>query len=191
MVQNPDVQKKAQEDIDRAVLQSGRLPDFGDYRTLPSSMGSSQIVTALPHFATEDDVYKGYRIPAGSTVIANSWAVLHDEIVYGANSDAFDPSQFMNSSNDDINPQFDMGYEMFGFGRRTCPARVIAVESLWISVISVLAVFHFTAVDGEENIGKYTSGMLNHPHLFKFRLRILPRSSDAVNLIRNGTIASV
>lgn len=95
----------------------------------------------------------------------------------------------MHPSHNDFNPQFAMGYEMFGFGRRICPARVISVESLWIFIISVLAVFDIKAVDGEENVGKYTSGMLIHPH--PFRLRILPRSSDAVNLIRNGSIASV
>ncbi|KAJ2928477.1 hypothetical protein H1R20_g8621, partial [Candolleomyces eurysporus] len=197
MVQNPDVLKRAQKDIDEAVSQLGRLPDFREYRALPYIQALVWEVlrwrpvapVAVPHFATEDDVYNGYCIPAGSTVFANSWAVLHDETVYGPNPDLFDPSRFMNASNDDINPEISMGYDMFGFGRRICPARLVAVESLWIFVVSVLAVFDIKAADGEENIGKYTSGMLIHPH--PFRMQILPRSIDAANLIRNGVIASL
>ncbi|RXW11943.1 hypothetical protein EST38_g13911 [Candolleomyces aberdarensis] len=197
MVQNPDVQKKAQKDIDEAVSRLGRLPDFREYRALPYIQALVWEVlrwrpvapVAVPHFVTEDDVYNGYCIPAGSTVFANSWAVLHDEAVYGPNPDAFDPSRFMNPSNDDLNPEISMGYDMFGFGRRICPAKLIAVESLWVFVVSVLAVFDIKAVDGEENIGRYTSGMLIHPH--PFRVQILPRSIDAANLIRNGVIASL
>ncbi len=34
----------------------------------------------IPHALTSDDVYRGYKIPAGSTVIANIWAMLHDEV---------------------------------------------------------------------------------------------------------------
>ena len=32
--------------------------------------------TALPHLASQEDDYKGYRIPAGSIVIGNVWYVL-------------------------------------------------------------------------------------------------------------------
>jgi hypothetical protein len=31
------------------------------------------ISKALPHQALEDDVYEGYYIPKGSTVLGNSW----------------------------------------------------------------------------------------------------------------------
>jgi hypothetical protein len=37
---------------------------------------------ALPHLLISDDVYKGYRIPAKSIVIANVWAMMHDEVRY-------------------------------------------------------------------------------------------------------------
>ena len=36
----------------------------------------------VPHMSDTEDVYLGYRIPAGSTVIANQWAVLHDASVF-------------------------------------------------------------------------------------------------------------
>ncbi|RXW15310.1 hypothetical protein EST38_g10551 [Candolleomyces aberdarensis] len=93
MVQNLDVQTRAQKDVDEAVSRLGRLPDSREHRALPYIQALVWEVlrwrpvapVAVPHFAAEDDVYNGYRIPAGSTVFANSWAVLHDETVYGLN----------------------------------------------------------------------------------------------------------
>ena len=37
--------------------------------------------TRLPH-ATTEDVYRGWRITAGSIVIASAWGILHDENMY-------------------------------------------------------------------------------------------------------------
>ncbi|KAJ7284534.1 cytochrome P450 [Mycena rebaudengoi] len=83
---NPDVQKKAQEEID-SVVDSGRLPDYQDEEALPyvsavlkeSLRWRPALPSGLPHFVAVEDVYRGYRIPAGSVILANSWAMLHDE----------------------------------------------------------------------------------------------------------------
>lgn len=32
--------------------------------------------------ATNEDTYRGFRIPAGATIIGNTWAILHDPNVY-------------------------------------------------------------------------------------------------------------
>lgn len=76
----PDVQKKAQAELDRVVGQ-GRLPDFSDRDTLPyvTALIKETIrwhivtPTALPHATVQDDVYNGYFIPKGSTVLPNLW----------------------------------------------------------------------------------------------------------------------
>jgi hypothetical protein len=73
-------QKKAQDDIDR-VTGGARLPIFADQTSLHYI---SSIVweclrwnpvapMAVPHCVTEDDEYNGYRIPKGSTSLANVW----------------------------------------------------------------------------------------------------------------------
>jgi len=75
----PDVQKKAQEELDKVI--GNRLPEFNDRPNLPyiNAMVKEslrwQLVTplAVPHMATEADEYNGYYIPKGTIIIGNSW----------------------------------------------------------------------------------------------------------------------
>ena len=80
MALNPSVAKKAQAELD-SVLRGGRLPDFSDQADLPYI---SAIIKELlrwgcptpigvPKRVTEDDIYNGYLIPAGATVVENTW----------------------------------------------------------------------------------------------------------------------
>ena len=77
MVTNPDIQQRAQQQID-AVVGKGRLPTFGDRVRLPyidaiiheTLRLRSPVPLSVPHAATEDDHYKGYHIPKGKPIIA-------------------------------------------------------------------------------------------------------------------------
>jgi hypothetical protein len=94
----PEVQKKAQAEID-AVVGPNRLPDFPDRPSLPyinavikeslrwnvvlpfGRFFVTIIITILtisegvPHMSTFDDEYNGFYIPKGTIVIGNSWFV--------------------------------------------------------------------------------------------------------------------
>lgn len=78
----PDVQAKAQEEIDR-VVGPERLPTMDDEPNLPYTRACVKealrwmptIILGVPHAIIKDDSYMGYRIPAGATVIANVWYV--------------------------------------------------------------------------------------------------------------------
>ena len=80
MVQNPDVQAKAHEELDR-VIGRGRMPDFSDKENLPYIraiyMETLRHLPALPlgfpHRLIVDDEYRGMHLPEGSVVFANSW----------------------------------------------------------------------------------------------------------------------
>jgi hypothetical protein len=39
--------------------------------------------TGIPHSIEVEDIYKGHRIPAGSTVLANTWAIAMNEVRLG------------------------------------------------------------------------------------------------------------
>ncbi|KAJ7277243.1 cytochrome P450 [Mycena rebaudengoi] len=87
-------EKKAQREID-AVVRTGHIPNFDDKESLSYvSVIVKEVLRwwpvtpiAVPHFVAEEDMYRGYRIPAGSIVIPNTWAMLHDEVAYPSISD--------------------------------------------------------------------------------------------------------
>lgn len=72
MAVNPEVQKKAQSEIDR-IIGSERLPACEDRKSLPYIEAIYREVLRLrpplplggPHTVMEDDHYKGYLIPKG------------------------------------------------------------------------------------------------------------------------------
>jgi cytochrome P450 len=82
MIQHPEVQVKAQEELDRVIGRS-RLPDFEEREGLPY-LGAVYKETlrlhavaplGLPHSTSADDIYKGMHIPKGSIIFANIWCV--------------------------------------------------------------------------------------------------------------------
>ncbi|KAK0204523.1 cytochrome P450 [Desarmillaria ectypa] len=155
----PEVQKKAQNALDDA-LQGQRLPDFNDFggRIPYVDAVVNEVLRwnpatpfAVYHVASEDDVYDGYNIPKGSIMIPNLWALLHEESVYGPDTDKFIPERFLTTKgelNSDI-----LGMDVaFGFGRRACPGRVMGRDTVWIMVASLLVAYEITdPVDGAGN----------------------------------------
>ena len=76
----PNVQKKAQEELDR-VIGGSRLPNSNDKGKLPyieamlkeTHRWHPVAPLALPHAATKEDVFHGYRIPKGALLLPNNW----------------------------------------------------------------------------------------------------------------------
>ena len=80
MAMYPDVQKKAQAELD-TVIGSGRLPEFADSGSLPYVNSLIKevhrwhpvLLIGIPHRSVAHNQYQGYDIPAGSIVIPNVW----------------------------------------------------------------------------------------------------------------------
>ncbi|KAF8145740.1 cytochrome P450 [Mycena galopus ATCC 62051] len=191
MLANPDAQKKAQLEID-SVVGRGNLPDFSDKQAMPYVAALIKEVLrwgnvlpfGVPHVLTVEDEYRGYRLPAGSIVIGHVWAMLHDEIAY-PDPHSFEPTRFLLDGK--ISPAVRDPQSAFGFGRRICPGRHMAIDSIWIAAVSILAMFDITKEIGEdgrpiEPSYKYEGGALFSPA--PFRCNITPRSQDAVGAIQ-------
>ena len=82
MTLNPHVLRRAQEELDRVVGRD-RLPDFSDQVDLPYTSAivkevlrwGCPVPIGLVKRVMLDDTYKGYSIPAGTTVVDNIWWV--------------------------------------------------------------------------------------------------------------------
>ena len=72
--------RKAQEELDR-IVGVERLPQISDQEDLPYVSALIKELLrwgcpapfGVPKCAIEDDVYKGYFIPTGATIIENVW----------------------------------------------------------------------------------------------------------------------
>lgn len=79
MAMYPEVQKKAQVELDR-VVGPNRLPDYDDLKHMPyiravvmeTLRWQPALPFAIPHAVVEDDSYNGYHIPKGTLVVAVS-----------------------------------------------------------------------------------------------------------------------
>ncbi|KIJ40678.1 hypothetical protein M422DRAFT_256372 [Sphaerobolus stellatus SS14] len=164
----PEVQRKAQAELDH-LLGEARLVEFEDRLELPYiSAICKEILRWHPllqqgfaHATSEDDIIGEYFIPKGTIVIGNSWELLHDEADFGPDTDKFIPERFSNPAARD--PALTGA---FGYGRRICPGRHMAENSLFIQIASMLQVFEISGP--RDAIGKkrpleytFSSGVLS------------------------------
>lgn len=76
----PEVQRKAQEEIDQVVGQD-RLPNLSDRDNLPyvdalvkeALRWHPVAPMGLPHASSRDDMIEGYAIPKGAMLLPNIW----------------------------------------------------------------------------------------------------------------------
>ncbi|KAF7760523.1 hypothetical protein Agabi119p4_11199 [Agaricus bisporus var. burnettii] len=188
----PEIQDKAQAELDR-VIGRGRLPDFSDEPSLPyinalvkESLRCHAITPfAVPHYLSEDDEYNGYYLPKGSIVLGNAWAITHDKEDYPEPFE-FKPERFLKDGK--LNAEVREPTAAFGFGRRICPGRHIAISTLYLSIATILSVFRIEkAIDENGRVivpsKEYTSSFIVHPKPFKCSIK--PRSNEAEKLIRS------
>ncbi|EDR09902.1 uncharacterized protein LACBIDRAFT_233802 [Laccaria bicolor S238N-H82] len=194
MATHPDVQRKAQTEID-AVVGQDRLPDFSDREKLPyvnaivkeTLRWHSISPLGIPHMSTEDDEYDGYFIPKGTLVVGNVWTLMHDPNAF-VDPFKYEPERYLKDADGRLDDTvLSPRAAVFGFGRRICPGRHLVDASLYVAVSNVLAVYNIKPpTDDEGNEVKLreevTGGLLSF--MVPFKCVIEPRSSVALALIQ-------
>ncbi|KAG1842028.1 cytochrome P450 [Suillus subalutaceus] len=175
MVLYPAVQRRAQAEID-SVVGEDRLPTFEDRASLPYVESVLRetlrwhpiLPIGTPHATSSDDIFDGYFIPKGATVICNMWCISRDEKRYPEAS-SFIPERFLNVNNTltDDNP----AEYVFGFGRRGCPGRYTADASVWSAIVTMLATVEFSSAKDEQGkviefTPQFTTGLTHSPMVF-------------------------
>jgi len=177
MMQNPDVFKKAQTELDR-VIGTDRLPSLKD-RDNPELRYIEYLVeetvrwrplspVGIPHKSVKDDVYNGLFIPKGSLVYFNAWAMSRDEKFY-ENPELFNPDRFRPIKDGGSGEPFLQA--PFGFGRRVCIGRDLAKASVWIVLATLIATMDVSkpiSRDGKEleQVVEFSTGLSSHPNHF-------------------------
>jgi cytochrome P450 len=145
LVTHPSTLDAAHTEMD-AIIGFDRTPTFEDEQHLPYMRALVKevlrwrpvaVLGGTPHGSTEDDAYEGWRIPAGTTILGNSWAINLNEEYY-PNPNLFNPSRFLDEKDNRFAPELrgmkihpaKAGHSSFGWGRRICPGADLAANSL-------------------------------------------------------------
>ncbi|KAF2853760.1 cytochrome P450 [Plenodomus tracheiphilus IPT5] len=190
LVTHPEALQAAHEEID-AVIGSNRSPTFEDEDSLPYIRALAKevlrwrpvaVLGGTPHASTEDDHYEGYYIPAGTTILGNSWAINLSEEYY-PNPHHFDPARFLDTAlaqrtkaptplTGKAHPS-KSGHSSFGWGRRICPGANLAENSLFIALSKILWAFDILPSEGVKyDTFAYTEGFNIRPQKFRCEIRI-------------------
>ncbi|KAG2031138.1 cytochrome P450, partial [Suillus americanus] len=193
MVLYPGVQARARAEIDQ-VVRHDKMPCLDDRASLPYLGAILREVLrwypltplGIPHATSNDDVYDGYFIPKGAIVIVNQWALSQDEDVF-PDASRFDPSRHLTVDGKLKDPF--VNHFAFGHGRRICPGRWFAENSLWTAAAAILAVLridHAKDSNGDNIEVKplFGTGMVTHPEPFHC-------SFESVNTAREGHLRAM
>ncbi|KAI0819811.1 cytochrome P450 [Trametes gibbosa] len=199
MVLHPEAFKKAQAELDSVVGRS-RLPEDADREHLPYLEAllkevyrwECPVPLAIPHYLSEDDVYRGFHIPGNIMVIPNIWNMTQDTTLY-PEPQKFRPERWLEMDA----PTAELANPrrfVFGFGRRVCPGRDFADAGVWLAMACVISLFDIAkAVDayGHEITPppEFSSGFVSHPKPFVCAIRPRVEREKAAEIIAQARAA--
>ncbi|GAB4859024.1 hypothetical protein Ancab_010492 [Ancistrocladus abbreviatus] len=161
MVIHPEIQAKAQAEIDTVVGTNKQVSD-SDLPNLPYLLAIvKETLRVHPpgpllswsRLAIHDAHIGPHFIPAGTTAMVNMWAITHDEKVW-ANPNEFNPERFMEEDVPIMGS--DLRLAPFGSGRRVCPGKTMGLVTVQLWLAQMLQNFKWVAstngVDLTENL---------------------------------------
>ncbi|XP_072045167.1 cytochrome P450 2U1-like [Amphiura filiformis] len=151
MIINPDIQEKAQSEMDDVVGRS-RLPSLKDRLNLPYTEATIMEIQRIasitpfgvPRASTVDTRLFGYDIPKGTLILPNIWGILHDGNLW-KDPHTFNPERFLDESGALIRRE-----ELIPFsaGRRKCLGEQLALMELFLFITHLLHRFKFSLPEG-------------------------------------------
>ncbi|KAJ7059744.1 cytochrome P450 [Mycena amicta] len=170
MMQYPEVQRKAQADVDRVIGAHGeRLPEFSDRDEMPYISALVKEVLrwvptvplGVPRLLAREDVYRG-AIAHNEACLPSVYAITTNAT--RPNSHIFNPERWL-MLDGTLNTSLPDSEIVFGFGRRVCPGQQFALSSIWLTFVSLLATVDIGTVNGdvydqERDRPKYSDGLV-------------------------------
>ncbi|GAB1299655.1 Cytochrome P450 [Apodemus speciosus] len=152
MILHPDVQRRAQQEIDEVIGQV-RCPEMADQARLPYTNAVIHEVQrfgdilplGVPHKTSRDIEVQGFLIPKGTTLVTNLSSVLKDETVWEKPL-CFHPEHFLDAQGHFVKHE---AFMPFSAGRRACLGEPLARMELFLFFTCLLQRFSFSVPDGQ------------------------------------------
>ncbi|PON46896.1 Cytochrome P450, E-class, group I [Trema orientale] len=149
LLNHPRVLKKAYDELERNIGED-RLVDESDLAKLPylnciikETLRLYPAGPLLPHESSEECTVHGFRVPGGTMLLVNLWAIQQDPNIWDEPT-KFKPERFKEGGLRD-------GFKLmpFGSGRRGCPGEGLAMRMIGLTLASLLQCFDWE-ISGEK-----------------------------------------
>ncbi|KAE8663914.1 Cytochrome P450 78A5 [Hibiscus syriacus] len=152
LVLNPEIQAKAQAEIDAVVGKSNQVSD-SDIQNLPyiQAIVKETLRVHPPgpllswaRLAIHDVHVGDHFVPAGTTAMVNMWAITHNEKLWPDPAN-FNPERFMEEEVSVMGS--DLRLAPFGSGRRLCPGKAMGLATVHLWLVQLLQGFEWVACE--------------------------------------------
>ncbi|XP_021754662.1 cytochrome P450 81D1-like [Chenopodium quinoa] len=153
LLNNPEVLRKAQIEIDHHIGTDQRLIEESDLVHLPYLhciiKETLRIYPAAPILppreSSSDCVVGGYHVPRGTLLTLNIWAIQNDPNIWNEPR-KFKPERFENV----IGERIKYEYIPFGSGRRACPGENLAMRIIGLTLGTLIQCFEWKRIGDQE-----------------------------------------
>lgn len=142
LLSHPKVLEEAQEELDHCVGHD-RLVDESDLAKLSylhcvikETMRLYPAGPLLPHESSEECKVGGFRIPRGTLLLVNVWAIQHDPNIWDEPM-RFKPERFR----DCVGTRDGFKFFPFGSGRRGCPGENLSMRTIGLTLATLVQCF--------------------------------------------------
>lgn len=183
LLNNPESLKKTQEEIDNHTGKS-RLINDSDLPHLPYLQGviletfrvCPVAPVLVPHESSEDCRIGGFRVPRGTMVLVNMWAIHNDPQLW-EEPRKFKPERFLKMEGQ----REGFVFMPFGYGRRGCPGENLAMRVIGLTLGLLIQCFEWERI-GEEMVDMTEGPGLTMPKAQPLLAKCKPRQ-EMVTLI--------
>ncbi|KAF2234318.1 cytochrome P450 [Viridothelium virens] len=169
MIHYPQYQHILHEEVDRVC--GDRPPCFGDMPNMPvlrafireSMRWRPAVPTGIPHELTQDDVYEGYHLPAGSVMHPLEWCISRDPTMF-PDPEAYNPMRWLDPAYSTFKEDLTVHptitqYSQFGYGRRVCQGQEVTEADMFVGVGAMAWLFNISKDDPNSDADSaYESG---------------------------------
>ncbi|KAL9243842.1 hypothetical protein vseg_017682 [Gypsophila vaccaria] len=153
LIKHPEEMKKLQAELESVVgmnriVEEDDIPKFRYLDLVIKEIFRLHPIIFAPHEAMVDFSFDGYKIPKGTQIFLNAWAIGRDPTIWSENCEKFYPERFIGNDIDTISGQ-DFRLAPFGFGRRRCPGTQLGLLNVKFLLSQLVHCFDWTLVDGK------------------------------------------